>query len=48
MAKMISNFAITLAGFTPDTTKECTFTDIGNQSTEMKFYIKLSCQLGLM
>lgn len=45
---MISNFAITLAGFTPDTTKECTFTDIGNQSTEMKFYIKLSCQLGLM
>lgn len=48
MAKMISNFAITLWGFTPDTDKECTFDDTANQSAEMKFYIKLSCQLGLM
>ncbi|MFA7298484.1 MAG: right-handed parallel beta-helix repeat-containing protein [Candidatus Absconditabacterales bacterium] len=48
MAKMISNFAITLGGFTPDTQKQCTFSDIGNQSAEMKFYIKLACQLGLM
>ena len=48
MAKMISNFAITLGGFTPDTSKNCTFDDIGNQSAEMRFYIKLSCQLGLM
>ncbi|HBB04410.1 TPA: hypothetical protein DCZ39_06020 [Patescibacteria group bacterium] len=24
------------------------FDDVANQSTEMKFYIKLSCQLGLM
>lgn len=48
MAKMISNFAITIAWLTPDTSLDCTFNDIGNQSSEMKFYIKLSCQLGLM
>ncbi len=48
MAKMISNFAIKFGGLTPDTSKSCTFDDITNQSTEMKFYIKLSCQLGLM
>ena len=48
MAKMISNFAITLGGHTPDTSKPCTFSDIANQSAELKFYIKLSCQLGLM
>jgi len=48
MAKMISNFAITIAGLSPDTSAECDFNDIANQSSEMKFYIKLSCQLGLM
>jgi len=48
MAKMISNFAITLGGFSPDTSKSCTFEDTANQSAEMKFYIKISCQLGLM
>lgn len=45
---MISVFAITFAGLMPDTHKQCTFDDISNQSAEMKFYIKLSCQLGLM
>ena len=48
MAKMVSNFAIKLGGLTPDTTKQCTFNDIASQSTEMKLYIKLACQLGLM
>jgi hypothetical protein len=48
MAKMISNFAITFGGLTPNTGKQCTFSGIANQSSEMKFYIKLSCQLGLM
>lgn len=48
MAKMISVFAVMLADIAPDTTKKCTFTDIASQSTEMKFYIKLACQLGLM
>jgi len=48
MAKMISNFAITLGGFTPDSIKQCTFDDVANQSAEMRFYIRISCQLGLM
>ena len=48
MAKMISNFAIRLGGLTPNTGKQCSFDDIASQSTEMKFYIKLACQLGLM
>lgn len=48
MAKMISVFAIMLGNKVPDTTKQCTFTDIATQSAEMKFYIKLACQLGLM
>jgi hypothetical protein len=48
MAKMITNFAIRIAGMVPDISRQCNFTDIANQSTEMKLYIKLSCQLGLM
>jgi hypothetical protein len=48
MAKMISNFAISLGGLVPNTGKNCTFEDISNQTSELRFYIKLSCQLGLM
>ena len=48
MAKMISNFAITLGGFTPDTIKQCAFDDVANQSAEMRFYIRISCQLELI
>ena len=32
----------------PDTTKACSFDDIANETTEMKLYIKMACQLGLM
>ncbi|MCX6824520.1 MAG: hypothetical protein NT085_05365 [candidate division SR1 bacterium] len=48
LAKMLSQFAIKVIGKTPDTTKSCIFTDIGSQTQEMKNYIKLVCQLGLM
>jgi len=48
MAKMISVFAIMLGNKAPDTSKTCQFNDIAQQSTEMKFYINLACQLGLM
>ncbi len=48
MAKMISTFAIKLGWLTPNTKTPCNFSDINTQSTEMKVYIKLSCQLGLM
>ncbi len=48
MAKMMVNYAIKVLDKTPDTWAVCEFNDIANQSTEMKTYIKLACQLGLM
>ncbi len=48
MAKMMSNYAIKILGKVPNTWALCEFDDIADQSTEMKFYIKLSCQLWLM
>lgn len=48
MAKMMVNYAIKVMWLTPDTTKTCSFDDIGNQPTDMQAYITLSCQLGLM
>jgi len=45
---MISEFAIKILGKKPDTTRSCVFTDIATQSDEMQFYMKISCQLGLM
>ncbi len=47
-AKMISEFAIKVLGKKPDTTRSCVFSDIAETSEEMKFYMKISCQLGLM
>lgn len=47
-AKMITEFAIRVLGKKPDTTKACSFADAKNESTEMQFYIKTACQLGLM
>jgi hypothetical protein len=48
MAKMISNFAINKLGLKPNTGTVCEFTDINNETAEMKFYANLACQLGLM
>jgi len=48
MAKMISNFSISILKKTPDTDKICNFADIGSQSQEMKYYTQLACQLWLM
>ena len=47
-AKMISEYAIKIAGKKPDTTRSCVFTDLATQSDEMQFYMKISCELGLM
>ena len=44
----MSTFAIQFAGLTPDTSLACEFDDVANQSSEMKFFIKLSCQLCIM
>lgn len=48
MAKMMVNYAKNILGIQPDTSLSCTFTDIANQSTELKGYIKEACQMGLM
>ena len=47
-AKMMSEFAMRVLNKKPDTTLICAFDDTSDQSTEMKFYIKTACQLGLM
>lgn len=46
-SKMMSNFALML-WLVPNTGLVCNFKDISKQSDEMKYYIKLSCQLWLM
>ena len=48
LAKMISNFAIKQMSRVPNTWMKCNFTDMDTENTEMKFYSKLACQLGLM
>lgn len=48
LAKMISNFAVTQLGQKPNTGMLCNFTDMADETIEMKFYSKLACQLGLM
>jgi len=35
-------------GRKPDETKTCEFKDISKEIPELKYYIKLSCQLGIM
>ncbi|MFA7298862.1 MAG: S-layer homology domain-containing protein [Candidatus Absconditabacterales bacterium] len=48
MAKIMTNYAIRILGKSPNTGAVCEFNDISNQSSEMKFYAKLVCQLGIM
>ena len=48
MAKMMVNYAKNVLGKTPDTSLSCNFTDIADQSTELRGYIKEACQMGLM
>lgn len=48
MAKMMSEYAKKVLGKTPDTSLSCDFTDIAGQSAELQWFIKESCQLGLM
>ncbi len=48
LAKMISIFAIKLLWRTPDRTRDCSYSDIGNQSYDLQYYMQASCQLWLM
>lgn len=48
MAKMMVNYAKEVKGLTPDTSLACEFTDVANETAEMKGYITEACQMGLM
>lgn len=48
MAKMMTNYAIKVLKKTINTWAACEFDDLSDQTAEIKMYIKLSCQLGLM
>ena len=48
MAKMMVNYAKEVLNRTPDTSLTCEFTDVANQSDELRGYIVEACQLGLM
>ncbi len=48
MAKMMVNYAINVLWKTLDTSKACNFSDMTNQSDEMKEYATKACQLWLM
>ena len=49
MAKMISNYAINILGLTPDTSKNCYFSDV-SLSLDYQYdnWVTKACQLGLM
>lgn len=48
MAKIMANYATKVLGKSPNTWIMCEFNDIANETSEMKFYAKLACQLGIM
>ena len=49
MAKMIANYAENVLGQKPDTTKECSFSDVDSKlDSDYDNWITESCQLGLM
>lgn len=48
VAKMVSEFAIKIVWLSPDETKDCKFKDIKKEDPELKYYMELSCKLGIM
>lgn len=48
MAKMMVNYAKNVLGQTPDFLLSCNFSDIANETAELKGYIIEACQMGLM
>lgn len=48
LAKMIGEFSIKVLWNKPDKNKVCNFNDMWNETKEMQYYAKLSCQLYLM
>ncbi|HBB04548.1 TPA: hypothetical protein DCZ39_06785 [Patescibacteria group bacterium] len=47
-AKMASEFAMKVIRRVPDTSKKCEFNDISKEILELQYYMRLSCQLGIM
>lgn len=47
-AKMMSTYATKILGKVADNNKVCAFTDLGNQSKELRDFAILSCKLGIM
>lgn len=45
LAKIITQYAINIAGMTPDYTRVCEYTDLASTSTEEQYFAKTSCQL---
>jgi hypothetical protein len=48
MAKMMVNYGREILSIVPDSSLACDFTDIANESAELKGYIIQACQMGLM
>jgi hypothetical protein len=48
MAKMIVNYAMNFLQLKPDTTQQCNFNDISDETKELQTYITLACQLNIM
>ncbi len=48
LAKMMSEYVMKTLNKKPDTTRNCSFNDMNNQTEEFKKYAILACQLGLM
>ena len=43
------NYAVNVLGMKPDITRtSCEYADMADASSEMKYYAKLACQLGIM
>lgn len=47
-AIVLSKFAISILKRTPDTSRNCTFTDVANLPSEDREFTKIACQLGIM
>ena len=48
LAKFMVAFTTKILGKKPDMTRDCTFADVSDESSEMQQYITLACKLGIM
>lgn len=48
LAKFMVEFTTKILGKKPDMTRDCTFADVSNESSEMQQYMTMACKLGIM